>query len=127
MPSDELTYINLKLAALGQPTSGATSDLRFLNVAGPLLRNHYQKDQLLGDRGGVVAELKRVRVHPSTRLYRDGAATQHAGVTQMESGDFDAARGRAASHKWNRCQCDRGKDLVFHGNRSPLRELTERI
>ncbi|MDZ4798698.1 MAG: hypothetical protein SGI92_11085 [Bryobacteraceae bacterium] len=50
MPSDELTYINLKLAALGQPTSGATSDPRFLHIAGPLLRNHYQKDQLLGDR-----------------------------------------------------------------------------
>ncbi len=50
MPSDELKYINLKLAALGQPTSGATSDLRLLQLAGPLLRNHYQKDQLLGDR-----------------------------------------------------------------------------
>ncbi len=45
-----LTYINLKLAALGQPTSGSTTDPYFLEVAGPLLRNHYQKDQLLGDR-----------------------------------------------------------------------------
>lgn len=45
-----LTYINLKLAALGQPTSGITTDPYFLEVAGPLLRNHYQKDQLLGDR-----------------------------------------------------------------------------
>jgi phosphoenolpyruvate carboxykinase (diphosphate) len=43
-------YINLKLAALGQPTSGATADARALEIAGPLLRNYYQKDQLLGYR-----------------------------------------------------------------------------
>ena len=46
---DELfRYINLKLAALGQPTSQATADARALEIAGPLLRNYYQKDQLLG-------------------------------------------------------------------------------
>ena len=43
-------YINLKLAALGQPTSRSTVDPYFLEIAGPLLRNYYQKDQLLGDR-----------------------------------------------------------------------------
>ena len=43
-------YINLKLAALGQPTSRSTADPHFLEIAGPLLRNYYQKDQLLGDR-----------------------------------------------------------------------------
>jgi hypothetical protein len=43
-------YINLKLAALGQPTSHSTADPAFLEIAGPLLRNYYQKDQLLGDR-----------------------------------------------------------------------------
>ena len=43
-------YINLKLAALGQPTSLTTADRYFLEMAGPLLRNYYQKDQLLGDR-----------------------------------------------------------------------------
>ena len=43
-------YINLKLAALGQPTSRSTADPSFLEIAGPLLRNYYQKDQLLGDR-----------------------------------------------------------------------------
>lgn len=49
--TDELVrYINLKLAALGQPTSEYTADPAFLDIAGPLLRNHYQKDQLLGDR-----------------------------------------------------------------------------
>ena len=45
-----LRYINLKLAALGQPTSRSTADPYFLEIAGPLLRNYYQKDQLLGDR-----------------------------------------------------------------------------
>ena len=46
---DELVrYINLKLAALGQPPSHSTSDPLFLEIARPLLRNHYQKDQLLG-------------------------------------------------------------------------------
>jgi len=43
-------YINLKLAALGQPVSRRTSDPEFLEIAGPLLRNYYQKDQLLGNR-----------------------------------------------------------------------------
>ena len=43
-------YINLKLAALGQPTSQRTVDPYFLELAGPLLRNYYQKDQLLGGR-----------------------------------------------------------------------------
>ena len=48
---DELSrYINLKLAALGQPTSTGTADPYFLELAGPLLRNYYQKDQLLGER-----------------------------------------------------------------------------
>src|SRR6266542_6325453 len=51
-PHDEelVRYINLKLAALGQPTSRSTADPYFLEIAGPLLRNYYQKDQLLGDR-----------------------------------------------------------------------------
>jgi hypothetical protein len=49
--TDELVrYINLKLASLGQPTSNFTADPAFLEIAGPLLRNYYQKDQLLGDR-----------------------------------------------------------------------------
>jgi phosphoenolpyruvate carboxykinase (diphosphate) len=49
--TDELVrYINLKLAALGQPISQSTADPYFLEIAGPLLRNYYQKDHLLGDR-----------------------------------------------------------------------------
>ncbi len=51
MPNAELyRYINLKLAALGQPTSAATADPEFLELARPLLRNYHQKDQLLGGR-----------------------------------------------------------------------------
>ncbi len=44
-----LRYLNLKLAAMGQPTSRSTADPYSLEVAMPLLRNHYQKDLLLGD------------------------------------------------------------------------------
>jgi len=44
-----LRYINLKLVALGQPPSRGTADPYFLEIAGPLLRNYYQKDQLLGN------------------------------------------------------------------------------
>ena len=43
-------YINLKLSALGQPFSDSTADRHALEVARPLLRNYYQKDQLLGYR-----------------------------------------------------------------------------
>ena len=45
-----IRYINLKLLALGQPTSRSTADPEFLEIAGPLLRNYHQKDQLLGNR-----------------------------------------------------------------------------
>jgi hypothetical protein len=45
-----IRYINLKLAALGQPISHSTADPHFLEIAGPLLRNYFQKGQLLGDR-----------------------------------------------------------------------------
>src|ERR1700726_726458 len=43
-----IRYINLKLAALGQPTGRNTTESRFLETAGPLLRNFHQKDRLLG-------------------------------------------------------------------------------
>lgn len=50
-PLPELTtYINLKLAALGQPVNPETADQRFLEIADPLLRNFHQKDLLLGGR-----------------------------------------------------------------------------
>lgn len=45
-----IRYINMKLAALGQPVSQATAEPQFLEFAEPLLRNHQQKNQLLSDR-----------------------------------------------------------------------------
>lgn len=45
-----IRYINLKLSALGQPVNDSTADRHALEIAGPLLRNYYQKDQLLGYR-----------------------------------------------------------------------------
>src|SRR5271165_2634757 len=45
----ELTrYLDLKLAALGQPTARTGNGNLLLETAGPLLRSYYQKDQLLG-------------------------------------------------------------------------------
>jgi hypothetical protein len=50
-PASELNrYINLKLAALGLPTSQGTADPYFLELAGPLLRNYHEKDRLLEGR-----------------------------------------------------------------------------
>jgi hypothetical protein len=43
-------YITLKLTSLGLDTPQATSDPAFLRIAGPLLRNFHQKDQLLAHR-----------------------------------------------------------------------------
>jgi phosphoenolpyruvate carboxykinase (diphosphate) len=42
-------YVHLKLAALGQPAAGNSPDARFLQIARPLLRHHYEKERLLGD------------------------------------------------------------------------------
>jgi hypothetical protein len=47
--ADLTSYINLKLASLGQPVSHSTADPHFLEIAGPLLRNYFQKEQLLSD------------------------------------------------------------------------------
>jgi hypothetical protein len=41
-------YLDLKLAALGQPTARAASDSVLLETVGPLLRSHHQKDLMLG-------------------------------------------------------------------------------
>ena len=43
-----IRYINLKLAALGQPVSHSTADPYFLELTRPLLRNYLVKDQMLG-------------------------------------------------------------------------------
>lgn len=44
-----IRYINLKLAALGQPVSTATADPYFLELTRPLLRNYLVKDKMLGN------------------------------------------------------------------------------
>ncbi len=67
-----IRYINLKLLALGQPTSQSTADPYFLEIAGPLLRNYYQKDQLLGDRLCPVDS----RIQSFLDAYLDGCATR---------------------------------------------------
>jgi hypothetical protein len=45
---DLVRYVNLKLTALSEPVSGVTADAGFMELVAPLLRNHVQKDQLLG-------------------------------------------------------------------------------
>ncbi len=40
-------YINLKLAAMGQPTYGNVDDSDFVDFANPFLRNHQEKNRLL--------------------------------------------------------------------------------
>src|SRR5512133_2542610 len=45
---DLVRYVDLKLSALGEPTSRATREPEFMELAGPLLRNHYEMDRLLG-------------------------------------------------------------------------------
>ncbi|MGD0577386.1 MAG: hypothetical protein ABSC08_00505 [Bryobacteraceae bacterium] len=80
---DELIrYLNLKLAALGQPTSHSTADPYSLEVAGPLLRNHYQKDLLLGDL--LCPADARIQALLDDQL----AATCPAGVPRLPSRTF---------------------------------------
>ena len=45
---DWTRYIQLKLAALGELSEAAALDSEVLQLAGPLLQNHFEKDQLLG-------------------------------------------------------------------------------
>ena len=48
-PAALIRYLNLKLAALGQPVSQSTVEPQFLDIARPLLRNYENKDRLLRD------------------------------------------------------------------------------
>src|SRR3984885_11271104 len=45
---DLIQYLQLKLAALGQPASTSGTDAPFLQIARPLLREHYEKEARLG-------------------------------------------------------------------------------
>ena len=75
-------YINLKLAALGQPVSRSTADTEFLDIAGPLLRNHYQKDLLLA--GRLCPVDARVQAFLDDYL----ADTEPAGAARLPSHTF---------------------------------------
>lgn len=59
-------YINLKLAALGQPTSHGSEQAYFLELARPLLRNYYVKDQMLG--GHLCPADRRIQAYLSSAL-----------------------------------------------------------
>ena len=87
-------YINLKLAALGQPISRSTADPDFLEIARPLLRNYHQKDQLLGDRlcpadariqAFLDAYLSDVCPNGAARLPADTFVLDRAGLARVMS------------------------------------------
>ncbi len=44
-----IRYINLKLAALGQPIYGRNNDSEFLEITRPFLKTHQEKNRLLSD------------------------------------------------------------------------------
>lgn len=46
--TEQHRYVNLKLAALGQPVSVVTAEADFMALAGPLVRNHFEKDERFG-------------------------------------------------------------------------------
>ena len=48
LDADLIRYINIKLTALAAPVSLATADPGFMDLVAPLLRNHAQKDRMLG-------------------------------------------------------------------------------
>lgn len=44
-----IQYIDLKLAAMGQPYYGKKSDMKFLEIAGDLIANHQEKNRILSN------------------------------------------------------------------------------
>jgi hypothetical protein len=65
-------YLDLKLAALGQPVNAKSADPYFLELAGPLLRNYHQKDLLLGER--LCPADARIQAFLDAYLGADGVA-----------------------------------------------------
>src|SRR3984885_15077395 len=89
-----IRYINLKLAALGQPISRSTADAQLLEIAGPLLRNYHQKDQLLGNRlcpadtrvqSFLDSYLRDVRPNGSERLPANSLVLDREGMARIMS------------------------------------------
>jgi len=68
--TDVLQYINVKLAALGQPTNTHTSNSSFLELARPLLTSLKEKDRLLANRLSPVDQ----RIQNFLNAYLDGNA-----------------------------------------------------
>src|ERR1019366_6070126 len=101
-PNEELArYMNLKLAALGQPLCHHTADLEFLETAGPLLRRLHQKEQLLGTRLSPVdariqafldAYLSDVCPHGAARIPATAFNLDRAGMGRAVSLPAKAAR-----------------------------------
>ena len=75
-------YITLKLTTLGLKPPQSTSDLSFLRIAGPLLRNFHQKDQLLAHRLSPVDA--RIQGYLDSRL----AEVCPGGVARLPSRTF---------------------------------------
>ena len=70
-----IRYINLKLVSLGHSPSLSTRDPHFLEIVGPLLRNYYRKDQLLGDKlCPADARIQRFLDDYLSDIWPDGAA-----------------------------------------------------
>jgi hypothetical protein len=124
--ADELfRYINLKLAALGHPVSRATKDDRALEIAGPLLRNYHQKDQLLGHRlcpadariqAFLNAYCDEAAPEGAPRLPADTFVLDRAGVARILS--LPPTRNSIASPYLNSYRLPQG---VLHNPRSDRR------
>jgi len=83
-------YLNLKLAALGAPVCETTADPEFLEIAGPLLRNFHQKDQLLAGRlcpvdARIQQYLDAVLPSPAPRLPSSTFVLDRPGLARMMS------------------------------------------
>jgi phosphoenolpyruvate carboxykinase (diphosphate) len=87
-------YINLKLAALGQPASRSTAGSDLLEIARPLLRHYHQKNELLGNllspadsriQSFLDAYLEDVCPHGAARLPGDTLVLDRAGLARIMS------------------------------------------
>lgn len=84
------SYLNLKLAALGAPVCQTTADPEFLAIAGPLLRNFHQKDQLLAGRlcpvdARIQQYLDAVLPSPAPRVRASTFVLDRPGLARMMS------------------------------------------
>ena len=89
-----IQYINLKLAALGQPVYGNVSDSEFLEIAEPLVSNYQAKGRILSNflcpvdrriQDFMDAYLKDVPEAPSTRLPSNTFILDRHGLARMLS------------------------------------------